>query len=185
MQPSTRRGRELAPLVSSTATGGGGATRVTSDATSAVGTGIAANIDAAVAAVSTADLRGTTPGREGFAATTLFPPPLIAMRCRVSLQTSRMGVGAMLNPVITRSLTKSAGKSYTQKNSIAKETKKNILGGKRHDSEGKTRRRRAYRTRTTPRVRPTPPHFSRGGSRPNRLLPGLWVTATLGMGLPD
>ena len=100
MQPSTRRDRELAPLVSSTATGGGAATRVTSDATSAIGTGIATNNIATDVTLSAAAPGVTTPGREGFAAATLLPPSLATTRSRVGLQTSCTGVGVMLNPGI-------------------------------------------------------------------------------------
>ena len=80
--------------------------RVTSDATSAISTEIAAKITAAAAAVPTTDPGGTTPEREGFAAVALFPPSLTAVCCRVGLQVSCTGVGAMLSPVIARLLTK-------------------------------------------------------------------------------
>ncbi|XP_066316669.1 nucleoporin NSP1-like [Miscanthus floridulus] len=102
-------------LVSSTATGGGGATRVTSDATPAISTGIAANTDTATAALSTADPGSTTLKREGFAAATLLPPSLAATRYRVGLQISCTGVGATRNPSIPRPLTESAGKSPSEK----------------------------------------------------------------------
>ena len=57
----------------------------------------------------------TTPRREGLAAATLFPPLLAVTRCRVGLHASCMGVGAMLNPVITRPLIEGAGKSHSKK----------------------------------------------------------------------
>ena len=85
--------------------------RVTSDAPSAVTTGITANAAAAATTVLATDLGGTTPRREGFAATTLFSPPLAVTRYGVGLQTSRMGVGAMLNPIIPRPLIEGVGKS--------------------------------------------------------------------------
>ena len=94
----------------------------------------------------------------------------------------------MLNPVSVRPLSKSTGQSYSKKDSTAKdqkETKENVQGGERYDSEGKTQRRWDYRTRTAPGLRPAPPHFSRGRSRPNRLLPGLRVTLTFGLGHLD
>ena len=46
------------------------ATRVTSDATAAIGTRIAANTDATAAASSTAKPKGTIPGTEGLDTTT-------------------------------------------------------------------------------------------------------------------
>ena len=75
----------------------------------------AVNIDAATAALSAAALGGTTPRRDGFAAATLLPPSLAATCCRVGLQTSCMGVRAMLNPGIPRPLTKIAGKPHSKK----------------------------------------------------------------------
>ncbi|XP_066324542.1 uncharacterized protein [Miscanthus floridulus] len=89
-------------LVSSTATAEEGATNVTST----IGTGIAANTDAAAAALSAPSGGGNTPRREGLAAATLLPPSLAATCCSVGLQTSYMGVRVMLNPDIPRSLTK-------------------------------------------------------------------------------
>ena len=68
---------------------------------------------------------GTTPRREGFTAATLLPPLLAATRCRVGLQTSRMGVGAMLNPGIPRPLTKIAGKPHSKKDSTSKNRRSN------------------------------------------------------------
>ena len=124
MQPSTRQDGELAPLVSSTAIGGGGAARVTSDATSAVGIRIAANNVVAAVTLSAAAPGGTTPRREGFAATTLLPPLLAATRCNVGLQTSCTGVGAMLKPGIPKK---------TRPARIEEATKGNIPGGERHD----------------------------------------------------
>ena len=83
--------------------------RDTTGEASAVTTGIAASTVAAAAIVLATDLGSTTPGREGFTATTLFPPPLTAACCRVGLQTSCMGVGAMLNPISVQPLSKSIG----------------------------------------------------------------------------
>ena len=78
--------------------------RDTSDTASAITTRIVASTIAAATAV-----QATTPRREGLIATTLLSPPLAAARCKVGLQTSCMGVGAMLNPVTVRPLTKSTG----------------------------------------------------------------------------
>ena len=89
--------------------------RVTSDVTSTVSTKIVTNANATAATIPATDPGGTTPGREGFATATLFPPPLTATRCRVGLQVSYTGVGAMLNPVITQPLTESVGKSHSKK----------------------------------------------------------------------
>ena len=83
--------------------------RDTTAEASAVTTGIAASTVAAVATVLATDPGSTTPRREGLAATTLFPLPLAMAHYRVGLQTSCMGVGAMLNPVTVRPLIKSAG----------------------------------------------------------------------------
>ena len=55
------------------------AARVTADATTAIGTGIAANTDATAAASSTAEPEGTIPGTEGLAAVT---------HCRMGFQVS-------------------------------------------------------------------------------------------------
>ena len=104
-----------ASLASSTTTGRGGATRVTSDTTPAIGTGIAANTDTVAAALSAAAPRGTSPEREGFAAAALLPPSLAATRCRVGLQVSCTGVGAMLNTGIPRPLTEIIGESHSKK----------------------------------------------------------------------
>ena len=136
--------------------------RDTTDEAFIVTTGIATSTVAAVATVLAIDPGSTTPRREGLAATTLFPPSLAVARCRVGLQTSCMGVGAMLNPVTVRPLTKSTGQSYSKKDSIArlKRNKENIPEGKRHDSETKTRRQRARRARTALGLQPAPPHFS-------------------------
>ena len=100
----------LVSLSSSAIADGGGAARVTSDVTSTVGTRITANAD-----IATVTAAATAPIREGFAATTLFPPSLIATRCRVGLHASYMGVGAMLDPIIARPLTKGIGKSHHKK----------------------------------------------------------------------
>ena len=67
---------------------------------------------------------GTTLGRKGFTVATLFPSPLAATRYRVGLQVSYIGVGAMLNPIIARPLTESAGKSHSKKTQRRKIEKK-------------------------------------------------------------
>ena len=109
MQPPPSEARSSVSLSSFTIADGGGAARVTSNTTSAVGTEITANAAVAVTVAA------TTPRREGLAATTLFPPPLAATRYRVGLHASCMGVGAMLNPIITRPLTESVGKSHSKR----------------------------------------------------------------------
>jgi len=129
----------LVSLSSSTVAGGGRAVRVTSDATSAVGIGIAANADDAAITIA-----ATTPGREGLAAATLFPSLLAATCYRVGLHASCTGVGAMLNPIIARPLTEGVGKSHSKKiqqHKIEKKQRKNVPGGERYDSKGKTQRR--------------------------------------------
>ena len=80
--------------------------RDTSDAGSAITTGIAANTITAAAAVLATDLGSTTPEREGLAATTLLSPPLAMARYKVGLQSSRIGVGEMLSPINIQSLSK-------------------------------------------------------------------------------
>ncbi|XP_066341595.1 cell wall protein DAN4-like [Miscanthus floridulus] len=87
-------------LISSTMTSRGGATRVTSNATPSIGTGITTNTNAGAAALSAAAPGGTTPRRE---------------RSRVGLQVSCTGVRETLNPDIPRPLTESVGKSPSEK----------------------------------------------------------------------
>ena len=120
MQPSTRRGRELGLPLLFHRDRWRRAARVTSDAAPAVGTEITANI--ATAAVIVA---ATTPEREGLAAAILLPPPLIVARCRVGLHASRMGVGAMLKPVIPRPPTKGAGKTHSREKLNGKRLERN------------------------------------------------------------
>ena len=88
--------------------------------TSTIATRITANIDVVVAAVLATDPRGAALGREGSVATTLLPPPLTAACYKVGLQTSYTGVGAMLNPISVRPLSKSTGQSYSKKDSTAR-----------------------------------------------------------------
>ncbi|XP_066347664.1 uncharacterized protein [Miscanthus floridulus] len=78
------------------------AVRVTSDTTTAIGTGIAANTDATTATSSTAELEGTIPGTEGLATVT---------RCRTGFQVSYMAVGAILIPGIPKPLTEGGASS--------------------------------------------------------------------------
>ena len=94
--------------------------RVTSDAAPTVGTGIAANADAAAVTVA-----ATAPEREGLTAAILLPPPLVATRCRVGLHASRTEVGAMLNPVIPRPLTEGAGESHSKEKLNSKRLERN------------------------------------------------------------
>ena len=73
--------------------------RVTSDPAFAITTGVAANTVATTAAILATDRDGVAPRGEGHTVTTLLSPPLVAMRCKVGLHSSRMGGGAMLNPI--------------------------------------------------------------------------------------
>ena len=98
--------------------------RVTSDVTSTVSTKIVTNANATAATIPATDPGGTTPEREGLVTTARFPPPLTTTRCRVGLQASCTRVGAMLNPVIARPLTKGVGKSKSKKTQQQKIKKK-------------------------------------------------------------
>ena len=99
MHPSLGEAGSPVSLSSSAAAGGGGATRDTSDTASAVTTRITANTIAATAAVLATDPRVADPGREGPTTTTLLSLPHAMARCKVGLQSSCMGVGAILSPI--------------------------------------------------------------------------------------
>ncbi|XP_066333331.1 uncharacterized protein [Miscanthus floridulus] len=106
-------------LISSAVTSGGGAVRVTSDATPGISTRITANTAAATAALSAVDPGDTTLGREGFATATC---------CRVGLQTSCIGVRATLNPSIPCPLTESERESPSKKAQSAEYQKEKHIG---------------------------------------------------------
>jgi len=61
--------------------------------------GIAAITDIATAAVLVTGQEGATPRREGHTAASLLSLPLVALRSRLGLHSSRTGGGAMLNPI--------------------------------------------------------------------------------------
>ena len=72
---------------------------VTSDPASTVVTRITANTVAAAAAVLATNREGTAPRAEGRTTATLLSSSLIVMRCNMSLHSSSMGGGAILNPI--------------------------------------------------------------------------------------
>ena len=100
--------------------------RVSSDATPAVSTEIIANIDAAAATILATGLGGTAPEREGLAAATLLSSLHATVCCKVGLQSSHMGVGAMLNPNNICRCQKGMGQSHSEKlnNKIEKKQRK-------------------------------------------------------------
>ena len=77
----------------------GGITRVTSDPTSTIATGIAAITIAAAATVITTGQEDATPKREGRTTTSLLSLPLVMTRYRMGLHSSLMGGGAMPRPI--------------------------------------------------------------------------------------
>ena len=96
-------------------TDGGGAARVTSDPTFAVGAGITTITSTTAAAILVTDREGTNPRGEGRTTTTLLSSSLIATCCKVGLHSSRTGGGAMLNPDSIWPLSKNIGHSHSKK----------------------------------------------------------------------
>ncbi|XP_066361309.1 uncharacterized protein [Miscanthus floridulus] len=102
-------------LASYTTTGGGEATRVTSNTTIAISIRIVANTDATATASSTAEPGGTIPRTEGLATAT---------RYRMGFKVSYMVVRAILSPGIPRPLTEGMGQSHSNKKLNQQKTKR-------------------------------------------------------------